>query len=289
MLLGTVGDVKTNATVDIDVTAALTGDGAYCFALDSLSENGVTYVSREGASGGPELWITYRPAPGGATTTTTTNAAPTTTSVLATTTTELTPTTTSMPATTTTTLPPAATVSVDARVVAGSDDAEEDASRSVKLTSPDLDLTTDGSALTVGIRFAGVDIPPAATIARAYIQFRADEKQSEATSLAIQGEATGNASTFTTTAGNVSSRMRTTAAVSWPSIPAWTIVGESGPDQRTPDISDVIQEIVNGAGWTRGNALAVILTGTGLRTAVSFEGGSTAAPLLHVEYETSVP
>ena len=39
----------------------------------------------------------------------------------------------------------------------------------------------------------------------------------------------------------------------------------------------------------KGYALAVIVTGTGLRTAVSFEGGSTAAPLLHVEYETSVP
>jgi hypothetical protein len=269
MLLGTLGDVKVNTTVEFDVTDALGGDGAYCFALDSLSENGVSYLSREASSGVPELWITYRPAAGGATTstTTTTNATPTTT----------------------TTLPPPATVSVEARVVAGSDDAEEESSRSVKLTSPDLDLTTDGSTMTVGIRFAGVDIPLGASITRAYIQFTADEVQSGATSLVIQGEATDDAPTFTTAAGNVSSRTPTGAAVAWPSVPAWTTVRESGPNQRTPDISGVIQEIVNQGGWARGNALAVIVTGTGLRTAMAFEGGSTFAPLLHVEYGASPP
>ncbi len=251
MLLGTRGTVKTNTTVDFDVTAAVTGDGACCFALDSLSDNGVTYISREAASGGPELWITYRPAAGGATTSTT-NAAPTTTSMPTTTTTNLAPTTTSVPATTTTTLPPTGTVSVDVRVAAGSDDAEEDSSRAVKLTSPDLDLTTDGTALTVGIRFAGVDIPLGANIVRAYIQFRADEQQSDATSLVIHGEAADNAPTFTTVTGNVSSRARTGAAVPWPLVPPWTLVNEAGPNQRTPDISGVIQQIVSRGGMGEG-------------------------------------
>ena len=34
-------------------------------------------------------------------------------------------------------------------------------------------------------------------------------------------------------------------------------------DQRTPDISSVIQEIVNRSGWTQSNSLAIIISGTG--------------------------
>jgi hypothetical protein len=76
-------------------------------------------------------------------------------------------------------------------------------------------------------------------------------------------------------------------AVPWSSVPAWTTLKESGPNQRTPDIAGVIQEIVNRGGWVRGNALVVIVTGSGLRTAISFDGSITAAPLLHVEYGAS--
>jgi cytochrome c peroxidase len=173
---------------------------------------------------------------------------------------------------------------VDVRVAASADDAEENSARRVDLGSSDLELTEEASAQTVGIRFAGVDIPPGASIDRAYIQFSTNEVQRGSTSLLIQGEATNNAPGFTTATGNVSSRARTSAAVPWPAIPAWTMVGESGPDQRTPDIAAVIQEIVSHGSWTRGNALAVILTGSGRRTAESFDGEKAQAPLLHVEY-----
>jgi hypothetical protein len=61
-------------------------------------------------------------------------------------------------------------------------------------------------------------------------------------------------------------------------------VGEAGLDQRTPDIASVIQEIVSRPGWTSGNSLVVIITGTGERVAESYDGVAAAAPLLHVEY-----
>jgi hypothetical protein len=44
----------------------------------------------------------------------------------------------------------------------------------------------------------------------------------------------------------------------------------------------VLQEIVSRPGWTPGHAVAVIITGSGTRTAEAFNG--TAAPVLHVEY-----
>jgi hypothetical protein len=66
-------------------------------------------------------------------------------------------------------------------------------------------------------------------------------------------------------------------------------VGEAGPDQRTPDITSIVQEIVKRPGWSSGNALVIIITGTGERVAESYDGDQAAAPLLHVVYNTGPP
>jgi hypothetical protein len=154
----------------------------------------------------------------------------------------------------------------------------------VSLTSSDLELILNGvNQQVVGVRFTGLNIPPGATVQNAYIQFQADEANSEATTLAISGQAIDNAPTFTSTIGNISSRTTTTASVAW-SPAAWTTTGEAGQNQRTPDIGTVIQEIVGRSGWALGNSLAVIITGTGKRVAESFNGVASAAPLLVVEY-----
>lgn len=171
----------------------------------------------------------------------------------------------------------------EVRVAAGSDDAEESASGSVSLTSSDLELVNDGSDQAVGIRFAGVAIPQGATITNAYVQFQVDETGSTAASLTVRGQAADNAATFPSTSSSVSSRPRTVASVAW-TPPAWPTIGIVGADQRTPNLASIMQEIVNRGGWASGNALALIVTGTGRRTAEAFESGAASAPLLHVEY-----
>jgi hypothetical protein len=172
----------------------------------------------------------------------------------------------------------------EVRVAASSDDAEENAYGSVSTSSSDLELTYGRSNQMVGMRFSGTAIPRGATIVNAYIQFQTDETQWGAASLTIQGEDADNAGAFSDWTGNISSRPLTAAAVSW-SPPAWTTVGEAGPDQRTPDIASVIQEIVNRPGWSSDNAMVLIITGTGERVAESYDGNSAGAPLLHVEYK----
>jgi len=151
----------------------------------------------------------------------------------------------------------------------------------MSLTSSDLELVFDDTNQLVGLRFAAAPIPQGASIQNAWIQFQVDETDSVATALTIRGQASDNALTFTTAAGNVSSRPTTAAAVGW-IPPAWTTVGQAGPDQRTPNLSLVISEIVGRAGWASGNALAIVITGTGVRTAEAVNGGSP--PVLHVEY-----
>ncbi|WP_018237170.1 metallophosphoesterase [Ensifer sp. BR816] len=173
----------------------------------------------------------------------------------------------------------------EARVASSADDAEERSSGSTSLNSSDLELTVDdGTGQTVGIRFTGIDIPKGAIITNAYIQFTADEVTSGAVSLLIRGQDADDAAAFTTAKFNVTSRPTTDASVAW--TPAgWTVRGEAGAGQRTPDLSAIIQEIVDRLGWAALNDIAFVITGTGTRTAKAFDGGAATAPLLHIEYQ----
>lgn len=62
-----------------------------------------------------------------------------------------------------------------------------------------------------------------------------------------------------------------------------------GSNQRTPDLGAVIQEVIDGPGWVAGNAVAAIITGTGQRTAESYNGSQGATPLLHIEHSPVNP
>ena len=160
-----------------------------------------------------------------------------------------------------------------------SDDAEESANGSVSLTSSDLELVEDNSLQTVGMRFRGVNIPQGARVTIAYIQLTCDETRSvNPCELVIRGQADDDAATFATSPRNISSRNRTAAAVNW-APPNWNRAGDAGPDQTTPDLSGVIQEIVSRDGWVQGNSLAIIIGGVGTRVAQAY-GGSAA--VLHL-------
>ncbi|MEE8551237.1 MAG: hypothetical protein V3T08_08305, partial [Gemmatimonadota bacterium] len=64
----------------------------------------------------------------------------------------------------------------------------------------------------------------------------------------------------------------------------WSSPGAVGPAQQTPDLRAVIEEIVNGDGWSANQWLVLIISGTGERVAESYKGAGAGAPLLHVEY-----
>ncbi len=167
-------------------------------------------------------------------------------------------------------------------VTGSADDAEESATGSVSLTSTDLELVFDKSDQTVGLRFAGVTVPRGATITAAWVQFEVDETSTGSTSLTLRAQAADDAGPFQRTSRNISSRPRTAASVQW-LPPSWPTRQVAGPDQRTPNIAALIREVVERPGWLAGNALALVVTGTGKRTAEAWDG--TRAPVLHVEYE----
>ena len=102
--------------------------------------------------------------------------------------------------------------------------------------------------------------------------------------LIIDGQAAANPKVFKSIAFNISGRARTVAEVAWSPDP-WTLAGQRGPAQQTPDLSSVIQEIVDLPGWSGVAPLVLIVTGdgSGQRSAWSYNG-TGPEPVLSIEY-----
>lgn len=172
----------------------------------------------------------------------------------------------------------------EVQLSASNDDAEEYPSGKVNLNSTDLDMTFDGKRTqTIGMHFADIDIPRNAIITSAYIQFTADEVSTEPASLTIRGQDGGNAAAFTTASFDITSRPTTDAFVAW-DPEAWTKIAERAPAERTPDLANIVQEIVDRPDWATLGDMAFIVSGSGTRTAEGADGKPGAAPLLHIEW-----
>ncbi len=150
------------------------------------------------------------------------------------------------------------------------DDVEEAEDGRMSLTSSDLELgefdtfgTPDLGLQKIGLRFNAVNIPPGVTIQEASIQFVADQTAgADPTEMTIFGENIGNAQPYQEVINNLSDRTLTTASSVW-NIPEWTGT-EAGPNQRTTDISAVVQEIINRGDWADGNSMNFIFQATGV-------------------------
>lgn len=173
-----------------------------------------------------------------------------------------------------------------ARINNSQDDAEEWASGRVDLKSSDLEMAEDlrQGKQAVGLRFNGLNIPQGATVIRAYVQFTVDETANgDPCKLNICGQASDDAAAFAGNKNNISGRPRTKAAVAW-APKDWQATGDAKEAQQTPDISSIIQEILNRPGYKAGNAIALFVEGQGGRTAESYDGFPARAPELCVEY-----
>ena len=171
-----------------------------------------------------------------------------------------------------------AQTTVTSRPAISTDDMEEViATGALDTESSDIEMTTEGAGIQIiGLRFPALDIPRGASITSATIQFTADETNTETTTLTLRGEAADSSATFPLTSYGVSSRPQTAAGATW-SVNAWNTIQERGANQRTSDIRNIIQEIVNRSGWKANNALSIFITGTGKRVAESFEGATSGA------------
>jgi len=180
---------------------------------------------------------------------------------------------------------------VVSQVSSSLDDAEEDlGDGSLDITSSDLELGIEDNiwplsddVQEVGIRFQNLNIPHGAIIDSAYIQFTCDETNSDPSTVEIFGEDINNAQGFFELDFNITFRTKTAQSVTW-NIDSWDHEDEAGQKQRTPDLTQIVQHIVNRPGWVANNCMNFLITGSGTRAAHSRDGDASLAPVLHVYY-----
>ena len=182
----------------------------------------------------------------------------------------------------------------EGRIIDSGDDVEEHLleNGNIDSGSSDLEMPYDdggfpGDPQLIGIRFQNVGIPAGVTIESAYIQFTADNENltGNTVNLAIWGWKEPNPKRFGSAAYIISTAPRTSAVAKWSNLPDWTS-GQANLASRTSDISNVIEELVNQAGWVSGNSIAFIIgddpdnPSDGIRSAVV---GNIS---IHVEYSS---
>ncbi len=179
----------------------------------------------------------------------------------------------------------AVVVILDVPVAQPSDDAEESAADgTMYLHSSDLELgeEQDGwGAQIVGLRFRQVTIPQGSTILTARLELVVDTTGGGPTAVVFHGQASDHAFPFLNIPTDLTSRAVTDASVAWAPVPSWN---QPGVTQTSPELSGIVQELVDRLGWEANNSLVLVIQGTGRRTAVAHDESPTDAPSLHVEY-----
>jgi hypothetical protein len=167
---------------------------------------------------------------------------------------------------------------IDLLVAAGNEDASESGkSGKVKLDGKSLKL---GKGVA-GFRFAGAGLPAGATIQSAFLEFEVEKPYTKGAALVVRGEESGVAGPFQAAPFDVSARAETTASVAW-NLPE-TAGGEKGVQVvRSENLAPVLQELVDGPGWSTLSAVVLVVSGEGSLAVPAFEGGPTTPARLHI-------
>jgi hypothetical protein len=146
---------------------------------------------------------------------------------------------------------------------ASSDDAEQENDEIDSLFDDDIDAGWEGdpedfNILSCGLRFQNICIPKGARIDSAYIEVHSHEAKTaeDVAELTIYGNKVDDAQTFTENA-LITDREYTDASIEWTVAKAWGLWSK----ERTPDVSGIVQELVDRDGWKAGNAIAFIIEG----------------------------
>lgn len=140
------------------------------------------------------------------------------------------------------------------------------------------------------LRYTGVAIANAATVTAATIDFlTGSDTDTGSVNVDIKGNNVDSA-TAPTSNSDGRSKARTGASVNWVPV-GW---GTAGVTESSPDISSIVQEIFDRAGWASGNALMILIdrvnTGaTAYRSFQSYDSGAGNVAILNITYSTVVP
>lgn len=183
---------------------------------------------------------------------------------------------------------------VRSQIATSKDDVEEgiDARGKLYYNSSDLEMGFDygwtffGTNQYIGLRFQNVALPKGAVITHAHIQFVAEDSQSNGVHLKIAANDVSNATEFSAPYA-VSGRPRLPKTVSW--RPSGWSKGALSAATRTPELSALLQALVNKKDWKYGNSMSFVLwdadNSRNRRKAYSYDKDPSKAAQLVVTYK----
>lgn len=168
-------------------------------------------------------------------------------------------------------------------------DGEQAENGNIYNNTGSLDLVFDsevnpwrGNQVTA-LHYRNVDIPAGATIVNAHVQFTSRGTTGiNPCSLQVSLQAADDAPVLGWTPFNYSTRARTPSVAWTPGL--WSTANQATVAQRTPDLSNLVQSIVDRPGWNAGNSIAVFIEGTGRRSSWSWDQNPARAAKLCVSY-----
>jgi type IV pilus assembly protein PilY1 len=139
---------------------------------------------------------------------------------------------------------------------------------------------------TIGLRFENIIVPQGATVTSATVSLTSLSDDSDPVEIEVYAEAADNSQPYTNAADAVSSRASTGNFVSWLPGP-W----QTDQTYATPDLSGVVQEVVNRSGWCGGNAMSFkfLHVNGDERTAYTYDRDTTYAATLRIKFSSSLP
>jgi hypothetical protein len=174
-------------------------------------------------------------------------------------------------------------------VSAPNPDGEEAENGNIYANTGALDLVFDSEASPwrgnqfIAIRWSDVTIPPGSTIVDARIQFTArGNSQINPCTLQVAFQDNANAPALGFVPFSYSTRPRTASSTWVP--PAWPTANQSGAAQRTPNLAELVQLVVDKPTWQAGNAMAAFVWGVGRRTSWSHDQDPNRSAKLCVSY-----
>ncbi len=171
------------------------------------------------------------------------------------------------------------------QVSSQSNNAEEK-SNGYQSTGSELTFRSDSNAY-IGMRFRNIAVPKEATITDAYLIFNAYQNGSGSASFRISAANEDDPSSFSSYPRYLLRNKAKTSSVTWSNIPTWL----KNSSYESPQLSSVVQEVIDRPGWESGNELMLIVSDmSGIRGAYTYQGKPSGAAQLVIEYEgNSVP
>ena len=164
---------------------------------------------------------------------------------------------------------------------AGGDDCYEDLAGNVILDGEEVKIGAGGIA---GLRFDDLRIPADAYVVEARVQFHKAATQRMSNEGHVRAERSPDSAPFGTDAFDLRLRPKTLAAVPW-RIRAWWGLVARDSNTITPDLRDLVREVIAQPGWRSGNAMSFFFEHSGEgRSAGAFESGKARAATLSVIY-----